>query len=68
MFKGDAWWWNEEVRESISRMKGTHMVMCGNNCEENKNRYKSMKNNEKKSATESLKVQAEVLLSDLRNY
>ena len=42
--KGDAWWWNEEVKEAVSRKKDAHKAMCWNSTEENKRRYESMKN------------------------
>ena len=34
--KGDTWWWNEGVKESMSRKKDAHKVMCWNSTEENK--------------------------------
>ena len=42
--KGDAWWWNEEVKEAVSRKKEEHKSMCQNSTEENNGRYESMKN------------------------
>ena len=48
--KGDTWWWNEEVKEAVSIKKEAHKAMCQNSTEENKRRYKSMKNNAKKAA------------------
>ena len=47
---GDIWWWSEEVKEA---------VMCQNNTEENKRRYKSMKNKAKKAVSESIRELAE---------
>ena len=41
--KGDIWWWNEGVKEAVSRKKDEHKVTCQNNTEENKRWYKSMK-------------------------
>ena len=29
--KADTWWWNEEVREALSRKKDTHKALCQNN-------------------------------------
>ena len=36
--KGDTWWWNEEVKEAVSRKKEAHMAMCWNSIEENNRR------------------------------
>ena len=44
--KGETWWWNEEVKEAVSRKKDVHRAMC---TEENKRRCKSMKNKAKKA-------------------
>ena len=41
--KGDKWWWNEEVKEAVSRKKEVHKAMCQNSTEENKRRYKAQK-------------------------
>ena len=41
--KGDKWWWNEKVKEAVSRKKEAHKVMCQNSTEENKRRHKSVK-------------------------
>ena len=41
--KGDTCSWNEEVMEAVSMKKGAHKAMCQNMTEENKKRYKSMK-------------------------
>ena len=53
--KGDTWWWNEEVKEAISRKKDAHMVMCRNSSEWNKNRYKSMKKKTKKAVSKAIR-------------
>ena len=36
--KGDTLWWNEEVKEAVSRKKDVHRVRCQNSTEENKRR------------------------------
>ena len=41
--KGNTWWWNEEVKEAVSRKKA-HKAMCQNSTVENMRRYKRMKN------------------------
>ena len=42
--KGDTLWWNEVVKEAVSRKKHAHKAMYQNSTEENKRRHKSMKN------------------------
>ena len=42
--KGGTWWWNEDVKEAVSRKKDAHKAICQDNIKENKRRYKSMKN------------------------
>ena len=49
MREEDTWWWNEEVKDSVSRKKDAHKAMCQNSIEENKKRNKSMKNKGKKA-------------------
>ena len=36
--KGDTWWWNEGVKEAVSRKKEAHKAICQNSTEENKRR------------------------------
>ena len=36
--EGDIWWWNEEVKEAVSRKNDAHKAMCQNSAEENKRR------------------------------
>ena len=38
------WWWNEEVKEAVSRREDSHMAMCRSVTEQNSNRYQSMNN------------------------
>ena len=35
----DAWWWDEEVKEAVSRKKVAYRAMCQNCAKENKRRY-----------------------------
>ena len=41
--KGDTWWWNEEVNESVSGKTEAHKAMCQNSTEDNNWRYEGMK-------------------------
>ena len=47
-------------------MKDAHKAMCGNSSEENRNRYKSMKNKAKKAVSKEMQ-KAEVELTELKN-
>ena len=38
---GVTLWWNEEVKEAVSRKKEAHKEICQNNTEDNKRKYKS---------------------------
>ena len=49
--KGDTCWWNEEVKEVVSRKKEAHKAMCQNSTEENKRRYTRMKNKSNKAVS-----------------
>ena len=51
--KDDTWWWNEEVKEAVSRKKETHKTMCQNNAEEHKLMYKSLTNKAKKEVSKA---------------
>ena len=46
--KGDTLWWNEEVKEAISRNKNAYKVMCQNSTEDNNRKHTSMKNKARK--------------------
>ena len=53
--KGDSWWWNEGVKEAVSKNKEAHKAICQNNAEANKRRYKSMRNKAMKAVSKGLK-------------
>ena len=57
--KGDTWWWNEEVKEAVSRKKDAHKAMCWNSTEENNRRYKSIKNKANKAVSKATREKAE---------
>ena len=63
--KGDTWWWNEEVKEAVSRRKEAHKAMCQNSTEENKRRCKSMKN---KAVSKAIREKAEEELKEFKKY
>ena len=65
--KGDTLWWNEEVKEAVSRKKEAHKAMCQNSTEENKRRYKSMKNKTQIAVSKAMREKAEEMLTSLHN-
>ena len=60
--------WNEEVKEALPRRNDAHKVMFQKNTEENKRRYKSMKNKVKKAVSKTMREKAEDALTVLQNY
>ena len=65
--KGDILWWNEEMKEAVSLKKGTDKVMCQNIYEENKRRFKSMKNKAYKAVSTAMREKAEEALTELKH-
>ena len=57
--KGDRWWWNEEVKEAVSRKKDARKAMHQNSTEENKRMYKGMEYNAKKAVSKAIRQMAE---------
>ena len=55
--------WEEDVKDAASRRKDGHKTMCQNSTEENKRRYKSIKNESKKAVREK----AEEANAELKN-
>ena len=64
----DMWWWNKDVKEAIGRKKDTHKEMCKSGTEENKARYKNMKNRVKKVVAKAMKEAAEQELRELSEH
>ena len=62
--KGDTWWRNEEVKETVSRKKDAHKAMYQNSTEENKRRHKSMKNKANKEVSKVMREKAEEALTE----
>ena len=65
--KGDTWWWNEVVKEAVSRKKEAHKAMCQNNTVKNKRRYKNMQNKAKKIVSKVMREKVEEALTELIN-
>ena len=65
--RGETWWWNEEVKEAVSRKKGAHKAMHQNRTDENKRRYKGMKTKAKKAVSKATREKAKEAFSELQN-
>ena len=65
MGKGYTCWWNEEVKEAISRNKYAHKAMCGNSADEIRIRYKSMK---QKAVSKAMIEKAEEMPSESKGF
>ena len=48
---GGTLWWNEEVKEAVPKKKDSHKAMCIYSTKENRRRYESMINKEKKAVS-----------------
>ena len=53
--EADTWWWNEEVKDAVSRKKEAHKAMCHNSTVENMRRYKSMKKKANKAVSKAMR-------------
>ena len=53
--------------ETVSRKKEAHKAMCQNSTEENKRRYKSMKNRANKAVSKAIREKSEDALTELQN-
>ena len=65
--KGDTWWWNEEVKEAVSRKKEAHMAMCQNSTEENRRSYKNIWNKANEAVSKAMREKTEEVLTELQN-
>ena len=62
--KGEKWWWNEDVKETVSRKKDAHKANDQNNTAENKRRYDSMKNKAQKAVSQAMREMNEEALTE----
>ena len=54
------------MKEAPSRKKDAHKAMSRNSTEENKRRYKSMKNKAKKAVSKAMREKAEKVFNELQ--
>ena len=62
---GDIWWLNEEVKKAIQQKKVAYKKMCENRSEDNKARYKNIRNRTKKVDANSMRKEAKKELTKL---
>ena len=55
------------MMEAVSKKKGAYKAMCQNSTEENKRRYKSMKNKAKKAVSKAMREMADEALTELKH-
>ena len=56
--RGDMWWWNEEVKDTIARKKAAFKELCRFPSEENKTQYKRLRNQTRKIVERAMKMEA----------
>ena len=63
--QGDMWWWNEEVKDTITRKKAAFKEMCRLPSEQNKTQYKCIKNQTRKIVARAMRMEANQELNNL---
>ena len=63
--RGDMWWWNEEVKNTIARKKAAFKELCRFPSEENKTQYKCLGNQTRKIVARAMRKDADQELNDL---
>ena len=59
------WWWNEEVKDTIARKKPAFKELCRFPSEENKTRYKRIRNQTRKIFVRAMRMEANQELNNL---
>ena len=63
--RGDMWWWNKKVKDSIVSKKAALKQLCRFPSEENKTKYERLRNQTRKIVARAMKMEAELELNDL---
>ena len=58
-------WWNEEVKDTIARKKAAFKELCRFPSEENKTKYKRIRNQTRKIIAEAMRMEANQELNNL---
>ena len=56
--QGDMWWWNEEVKDTITRKKAAFKELCRFPSEQNKTQYKRIRNQTRKIVARAMRMEA----------
>ena len=63
--QGDMWWWNKEVKDTITRKKTAFKELCRFPSKQNKTQYKRIKNKTKKIVAKAMRIKANQELNNL---
>ena len=55
--RGDMWWWNEEVKDAITKKKTAFKKLCRFPSEENKTKYKRITNQTRKIVARAMRME-----------
>ena len=59
------WWWNEEVKDTITRKKAAFKELCRFPSEQNKTQYKRIRNQTRKIVARAMRIEANQELNNL---
>ena len=63
--QGDIWWWNEEVKDTITSKKVAFKELCRFPSEQNKTQYKCLRNQTRKIVAKAMRMEANQELNNL---
>ena len=63
--RGDMWWWNEEVKDTIATKKAAFKELCMFPSEENKTKYNLIRNQTRKIVARAMRMEANQELNNL---
>ena len=63
--QGGMWWWNDEVKDTITRKKAAFKELCRFPSEQNKTQYKRIRNQTRKIVTRAMRKEANQELNNL---
>ena len=63
--QGDMWWWNEEVKDTITRKRAVFRELCRFPSEQNKTQYKLIRKQTRKIVARAMRMEANQELNNL---